>query len=320
MSSQYHIEGMENFGYKGINRFLYSFYMYMNTVKRITSRYQNASVLDLDGYVAHFCYRRLIVFDTLIKVVFNNKDYLSSACILRMLGDSVAVFNLVYREDDMDLLFLRHALYVMDGCEQNMKALPDNGVNKGVIPEAEYAIFEQQLHYNINLRKKLMDEAQQIIDVSPLPQRNKEAFDKIVKDRNWKFKSFSTYKRKGENQYKWAELYEKIGRCNGFNLLSSLSQFVHSLSVSNLIMNMNESNIDGLVGEALGLIHKLHSDTLAFYGERSYIISGLLEPEMRDKILSCYDEQYRPSVEKWDLYIKKILVRWRNGDDAEIML
>ena len=32
---KYHIDGTEKFGYITINRFLYSFYMYMNTVKRI---------------------------------------------------------------------------------------------------------------------------------------------------------------------------------------------------------------------------------------------------------------------------------------------
>ena len=101
MGSKYHIDGTEEFGYIAINRFLYSFYMYMNTVKRLTNLYDYANVQFLKGYVAHFCYLRLMSFDTLIKVVLNNKDYLSSNCILRMLGDSVAVFRLIYMEPDI---------------------------------------------------------------------------------------------------------------------------------------------------------------------------------------------------------------------------
>ena len=53
MEPKYHIDGTEEFGYITINRFLYSFYMYMNTVKRLTSLYNYANVQFLKGYVAH---------------------------------------------------------------------------------------------------------------------------------------------------------------------------------------------------------------------------------------------------------------------------
>jgi hypothetical protein len=47
MGFKYHIDGTQKFGYNPINRFEYSFHMYMNMVKRITNLYQNASVLDI---------------------------------------------------------------------------------------------------------------------------------------------------------------------------------------------------------------------------------------------------------------------------------
>ena len=137
MEPKYHIDGTEEFGYITINRFLYSFYMYMNTVKRLTSLYNYANVQFLKGYVAHFCYLRLMSFDTLIKVVLNNKDYLSANCILRMLGDSVAVFRLIYMEPDKYLLVLRHSLYVIDGCERNLEVFPENNVNEGCLSDEE---------------------------------------------------------------------------------------------------------------------------------------------------------------------------------------
>ena len=74
MDTAYHIDGIQEFGYNPINRFEYSFHMYMNTVKRLTNLYQYASVQFLKGYVAHFCYLRLKSFDTLIKVVVEHKD------------------------------------------------------------------------------------------------------------------------------------------------------------------------------------------------------------------------------------------------------
>lgn len=298
---KYHIDGTEKFGYTTINRFLYSFYMYMNTVKRLTSLYHYASVQYLKGYVAHFCYLRLRSFDTFIKVVLEHKDYVSANCLLRMLGDSVAVFRLIYMEPDKDLLILRHCLYVIDGCERNLEVLPEKNINEDCLPEEELAELNKATQINRAQRQRMIREAQELLEFSPLRQKDKAAFDKIVEDRNWKFKEFKDYKKKGSNQYKWRELYELIDCCKGFNLLSYISQYTHGLSMSNLVIELDEQNIDGIVSEALGLIKRLHKYTMAFYPEEQrYILEGLLEPGMRDKILACYDDKHRPDIATWN--------------------
>ena len=300
MGTGYHIDGTQEFGYNPINRFEYSFHMYMNMVKRITNLYQNASVLDIKGYVAHFCYLRLKAFDTLIKVVVEHKDYLSSNCLLRMLGDNVAVFRLIYRESDIDFLFLRHALYVIDGCVNNLNVLPDADINKGSVPDNELEEANKQIRYNREHRQRLMREAQEILDHSPLQSKDKAAFDRIVEDRNWKFKEFVN-RKKEKNQYNWNELHDLIGECKYFDILSYISQYVHGLSMSNLIIEMDEQNIHGIVSVAVGLIDKFYIYTKEFFAEEYlYILEGLLEPEMRDKILSYFDDQHRPDVEIWN--------------------
>ena len=320
MEPKYHIEGTEEFGYIAINRFLYSFYMYMNTVKRFTNLYNYANVQFLKGYVAHFCYLRLVSFDTLIKVVLNNKDYLSANCILRMLGDSVAVFRLIYMEPDKNLLVLRHSLYVIDGCERNLEVFPENNVNEGCLPDEELSKSKEETRLNREHRQRLIREAQMMIEDSPLKQKDSEAFDRIVEDRNWKFKEFKNYKRIGSNQYKWQDLYKLLDYCDGFDLLSYISQYAHGLSMSNLVMPMNEENVNGIVGEALGLITRLHKYTLAFYPEEQlYILEGLLESEMRDKILQCYDKQHRPSIEAWNKDVIYKIEQLRTTGSYEIM-
>ena len=302
MDTAYHIDGIQEFGYNPINRFEYSFHMYMNTVKRLTNLYQYASVQFLKGYVAHFCYLRLKSFDTLIKVVVEHKDYVSANCLLRMLGDSVAVFRLIYGEKDKDLLFLRHALYVIDGCERNMAVLPEKDISEGALPDNELEEANKQIRYNREHRQRLMREAQEILNQSTLPQRNKTAFDKIVEDRNWKFKEFKFYKKKGSNQYKWQELYDLIDECKYYDLLSYISQYAHCLSMSNLVIQLNEKNMSGIIAEAVGLIDRLHYYTLGFFADDyQYIMEGLLDSEMRDKILSYFDEQHRPDVASWNL-------------------
>ena len=298
MGFRYHIDGTQEFGYSPINRFEYSFHMYMNLVKRVCELHQFASVQYLKGYVAHFCYLRLKSFDTFIKVVIEHKDYVSANCLLRMLGDSVSIFKLIYREPDQDLLYLRHALYVIDGCEKNLAVLPEEEINKGSVPDDELEEANKQIRFNREHRMRLMSEAQEILDHSPLQTKDKAAFDKIVKDRNWKFKEFNSSK---SNQYKWKELYNLIDCCKYIDLLSYISQYAHGLSMSNLVMKLDESNLSGIVAEAVGMLDRLYQYASEFFAEeKQYILEGLLDPEMSEKIRSYFDEQHRPDVVSWN--------------------
>lgn len=308
MDGFYHIEGAKEFGYSTVNLYLNSFSLFKNTVKRLNDLYKYASVLDLKGYVTHFCYVRLKSFDTLLRVVVDNEDYIASACILRMLGDSVASFNLVYMEPDPELCLLRHALYVIDGCEENLKVLPEKVmIKKGVMPDEEIELLKKGNRFNRELRKRQIREAQLILDNSTLQSRDKEAFDKIVKARNWRFKEF---KKDGVNSYSLTALYKRIGRSDDYDVLSFISQFAHGLSMSNLVLEMNAENRDGILYEAMVLMDKLHEYILNIFREEyCYIAKGLLEPKMRDEILSCYDDEHRPSIEMWNQHIKDLISR-----------
>lgn len=321
MSIIHHINGTQEFGYSTHNRFLYSFYLYKNTVKRITNLYRFASVQDLKGYVAHFCYLRLKSFDTLLKVLIQHKDYVTANCILRMLGDCVAVFRLIYTESDKELLNLRHALYVIDGCERNLEVLPEKNVNEGCLPQEELERSKEEARFNREHRLRLIREAQEMLGASPLQQKNKAAFDKIVEERNWKFKEFKYYKKKGSNHYKWQDLYNLIDACNGFDLLSYISQYAHGLSMSNLVMEMNEQNINGVVSEAFMLIRRLHNYTLSFFAEeQEYILHGLMESKMRDEILACYDDEHRPDVAAWNQEVMNEIQQLRTTGYFDIRL
>ena len=303
MEPRYHIPGTEQFGYSMVNRYLSSLYVYMNTVKRICSLYQYASVLSLKGYVAHFCYLRLKSYDTFLKALVEHKDYVTANCIMRMLGDSVAVFHLVYMEPDINYRILRHSLYVLDGCEQSLKVLPQDSIREGSLPEEERIKANEDIKFNREHRKRLMREAQELLNHSPLREKDEKAFNRIVEDRNWKFKEFKDYNKKKikENQYQWRELYARIDFVKEFDLISYLSQYAHCLSMSNLVINLDKKNIDEPIGEALGLLDRMNQYVLDFFSDETfYILSGLLEPETRDKILACYDDKHRPTIAEWE--------------------
>ena len=303
MEPRYHIPGTEKFGYSMANRYLFSVNMYMNAVKRVCQLYQNASVKDLKGYVAHFCYLRLKSYDTFYRVLVEHRDYVTANCIMRMLGDSVAVFHLVYMEPSIDYRILRHCLYVIDGCEEGLKVLPENSIREGSLPEDERIRANNEILFNREHRMRLMREAQELLDHSPLRQKDVRAFNRIVEDRNWKFKEFKDYNKNKikENQYQWRELYARIDYVDEYDLISYLSQYAHCLSMSNLVINLNDKNIDEPLGEALGLLDRMNQYILEYFSaENLYIFRGLLDPETRDKLLACYDDKHRPSIAEWE--------------------
>lgn len=283
----FHIDGLQEFGYIPTNRYLYSFYLYMNAVKRVCSLYNDASVENLKGYAAHFCYIRLKSFDTFIKVIEQHQDYVTANCILRMLGDSVAVFRLIYGEKDENLQWLRHCLYVLEGCEKNLKVLPMEPILDGSVPDDEIEEANRQILWNRQHRQQMMDQVGMILNNSPLKNKDLEAFNKIVGDRNWKFKKFKCYKKVRDNQYSWRDLYDLIGKTKYFDLLSYISQYAHGLSMSNLIIDTNKrESYSGIIAEGVGLLDKMIEYLMDFFAdEREYIIQGLEEPEMCDKIL-----------------------------------
>ena len=309
MSRPYHIDGTREFGYSTHNRFLYSLYMYMNTVEIICSLCNNyAPVNWLKGYVAHFCYVRLKSFDTFFKVVVEHKDYVSACSLLRMLGDSVAVFHLVYMEPDANLRILRHCLYVLDGCKKSLEVLPEENINKGTLPDDELEDLNRQLKFNREHREKMMREVREMLDNSPLKSKDEAAFNKIVEDCNWKFKEFKDYRKIKSNQYQWRELYEMIGRSKHFDVFSFFSQYAHGLSMSNLNTEPGQHVFDGIIGEGVALLDLMNQYVLKLFGsEIYYIYEGLLRPQMRDKILKCFDDKHRPTIEEWNRHLQLIL-------------
>ena len=75
-------------------------------------------------------------------------------------------------------------------------------------------------------------------------------------------------------------------------------------------MDMNERNLDGIVGETFHLIKRLNDYMMHYYHiDYEYIMNGLFEPEMRDKLLSCYDEKHRPSIEAWNQTIHNLMLK-----------
>lgn len=294
MKSPFHIDGTEEFGYSQERAYMFALYHFENAIKRLKKKYPDPSVDNIKGYVTHFCYIRFVSFRTLIKVV-NEQDYVTAGCILRMLADCLAVFHLVYMEHDEDLRMLRHCLYIIEGYEQNLKVLTVSDRVLDSFPPDEAKRLKEQTSWNYSMRCDTIKQLQTILDQSPLKERDSEAFDRIVKDRNWKFKRYETYQKINRNQYKWEDLYKMIDQGHEESpFLPFLSQYAHGLSVSNLDIGNDEVSRLGAIDTAYFLLVQLDMDLHTFFHEdKDYIKEGLQDPQQRVKMLLCFDEEHQ---------------------------
>jgi len=296
---------LKPFGGEWRNRYLYSFYLCMGIVKVVCRLHNYANVGYLKGYVAHFCYIRLKSFDTMLKVVEMHHDHVSAKCLLRMLVDCMAVFRLVYLEPDEDQRLLRHAIYVIDGCEKNLEILPEAlDISEGALPEIELQYYNQKIQGDRDHRKRLINEAKEILTNSPLKKKDEKAFEKIVKNRNWKFKSFDV----STKSYSWTELYNMIDRAGKQNPFSFLSQYAHGLSMSNLVITNKNADRNGLLIEGIGLLETMIDYILMFFKEEQFAIFQIfLEPYMQNKLFSCFDDEHRPNLNEWNSMVNRKL-------------
>ena len=59
---------------------------------------------------------------------------------------------------------------------------------------------------------------------------------------------------------------------------------------------------------------------MAFYPEeQQYILEGLLEPGIRDKILACYDDKHRPDIATWNQDVMSKLCQLRDTGYYDII-
>ena len=59
---------------------------------------------------------------------------------------------------------------------------------------------------------------------------------------------------------------------------------------------------------------KLNEYALKYFAmDILHIMNGLFDPEMRDKLLSCYDDKHRPSIEQWNKDVQDYINRINGG-------
>lgn len=258
-------------------------------VERLSYRYSSNAIDNIKGYIVTFLSRLTKSLHTLIYIIEERKDYVVANSIIRMLADNVATLQLIYGSNDINELFFRHYLYVLDGCKTRFNVLPKSINKNEKITESEYNALKNQIEEARNNCKEAMDTIHNILKEHPYHKIHPEAFSRIEADKNWKYKELST-KEKKKNEYSWKDMYLLLDEKKSMaSFFSYLSQYVHGLSISNIIIDNNIESFEPIIGIGIFLTGKIKLLTeQIFFDEKEYMKEGYLQSPQGIEHLSYF--------------------------------
>ena len=247
------------------------------------------SIADINSYPLTIIEKIVKIASTLHSVVILNKDYVVANIILRALADAISSLVLIYTETESDIKLLRHFLFIMDGLQGRINNLPVDLEYDGKIKKEEYDQLKKQISNAYNNYNEAYSFAINEIQNLLIYQTHKQTIDLLINKRNWKFKDISESNIK---YYSWTELYTYANLSLDSKFFSLLSEFVHGLSTSNLLINNDYETFEpifsigaSLIGKVFNLLNTLYSDEIPLIKDN--MISALYD----DAIPIHYFEQ-----------------------------
>ena len=257
--------------------------------------YPSNNIGDINAYPLLIVEKIIKVTKTLHSVINRDKDYVVANIIVRSLADYVSSFSCIYTDTDQSVKTLRHYLFVMDGLKGRIKNLPQDMKYDGRIKEEEFYLLKKQIDDALKNYRGACDFALKQIQQLQLYQENSFIIDEYIKTANWRFKDF---KRKTKS-YTWKELYGYIKLPINTAFFSSLSEFVHGLSSSNLTFGEDYENFEPLLSIATSLLGKVSEMLDTIYREDvSFIQPKMIEALYDEDIPKQYIQYLLKSVSK----------------------
>lgn len=199
----------------------------------------SSSVNDVPGYALEFCRKTLVQTTTLVKVAHEKEDYNTACSLVRILADNVSTIKLIYAAEDVEEKILRHLLYVMDGVSIRYEYLKDYPKPyDGKIPKQTFNALRVQVQEAKGNALDCISFCTNAIKARPDYSPKQHCYDELIKHRNWKFKTID--KPKPKEAYSWKEMYRQLDMKETGEMFSYFSQYVHGLSISNIVLDGND--------------------------------------------------------------------------------
>lgn len=256
--------------------------MYGLYLEKIEEKYPSNSINDIGGYVQQICSKIVKMSMTLEVVAGQEHDYVVSNCIIRSIADNVASLFFVYNREEEEMIF-RHFLFVMDGLDTRLQMkLKKPLVKDNHISQDEFDALKQQVEGAIENEKGGIAFCEDAIRQLPYYERHSANCEILIGRRNWKYEDIENTKKSAS----WGRMYSMLD-IKGDDIFSYLSQYVHGLSGSNIIVPYNEEDFQPIWTFGVVLIGKLREFMEKFY--RTKIEDIGIDAE---KIFECVPNGY----------------------------
>lgn len=224
-------------------------------IEKAKKVYPSMSVDNVPGYALEFCRKILVQATTLLNVAHEREDYNTVCSLVRILADNVSIIGLIYDAGDVEEKKLRHLLYVMDGVSLRNKYLKNRPkAYDGKIPKDTYDELCNQIYAAKDNASGCIEFCINAIKACQGYSTKQQSYDKLIKYNNWKFKTID--KPKPEDAYSWKELYENLEINDAGDMFSYFSQYVHGLSISNIVLD-NKDDFETTLTFAYSLVGRI---------------------------------------------------------------
>lgn len=226
------------------------------------------SVNNIPGYLLAFCEKVLTQARTFLDVVRKKTDFSSAMALLRILTDNISIIKLIYTAEDSEERVLRHLLYVIDGVNDRLKLLESRPLKyDGSIPLEVYNELNKQVQFAKENCRKCIDLCVASIKRLHVYTAYQLNVDALIRNNNWKYKNIE----RPRQSYTWKEMYCLLDIRDFSDIFSYLSQYIHGLSVSNILIDSEDdfepamSFAYCLIGWLFTLLRRVYEPTIVAY-------------------------------------------------------
>lgn len=251
------IPGLERFNgsYYDAYKAIYSLVAY--EVEELRSKFPEKAINSIDGYKVGILAKMMFASCSFMVIIEQTHDYSSAATILRSIADNLASYILVYHEKDKDELLLRHYLFLYDGLNTRLNgrlAIKPN--SNPSIPKIEEEMRQKTIKEATTNDEKAIAFCLANIRSNNLYKKHNTEVEYLINHKKWNYISLEKYKERNT----WGKMYPIIyGKESCSIFISYLSQFVHGLSSSNLIYEVNNNHtFNELIGIGITFLGKIN--------------------------------------------------------------
>lgn len=288
------IPELEMYGYSSINAVKALLLLFGYELSQLKQKYPINNINDLHGYKASMLENTMHSIATYIMVVEECQDYVVASSIIRMLMDSISVYHLIYHADNTEETLLRHYLYILDGVEEKLNIASRHPLQKtDKITEKEYEALSLQLSSMQNNLIQVTHVCHKEIRKLDIYNSRKIRIEGWMKNGMWKFKTFDN-----KAYYHWSELHDLLP--SKFKKLNSdigryLSQHVHRLSMSNLVLDTTNKDIyESLSTQIILILNFIHESMINDFGvDIQFLTEGFAQSVNFPAFLSFCNKKYQ---------------------------